>query len=69
MSGILSGTDLMPDQAAAPDPYEEIAVATTRRTVGVADVVDRLTCRWDDAALRAEARAPHGAADDRPGRL
>ncbi|MFF1442795.1 CBS domain-containing protein [Streptomyces sp. NPDC058295] len=47
----------------------EIALAMTRRTVGVVDVVDHLTYRLDDATLRAEAQAPHGAADDRPGRL
>ncbi|MFF7765057.1 CBS domain-containing protein [Streptomyces massasporeus] len=42
----------------------EIAVAMTRRTDGVVDVVNRLTHRFDDSAFRDEGRVPGGVADD-----
>lgn len=36
----------------------------TGRTVGVVDVVDRLTYRYDDSRLRTDARVASGVADD-----
>ncbi|MFC9000334.1 CBS domain-containing protein [Streptomyces rochei] len=42
----------------------EIAVAMTRRTDGVVDVVDRLTHRFDDSEFRDDTRVPGGVADD-----
>jgi len=42
----------------------EIAVAMTRRTDGVVDVVDELTHRFDDSRARTGTPAVHGIADD-----
>ncbi|WP_329131074.1 CBS domain-containing protein [Streptomyces sp. NBC_00670] len=42
----------------------EIAVAMTRRTDGVVDVVDRLTHRFDDSRPQPGTPAVHGVADD-----
>ncbi|MFF5041266.1 CBS domain-containing protein [Streptomyces nigra] len=41
----------------------EIAVAMTRRTDGVVDVVDRLTHRFDDSEFRDDTHVPGGVAD------
>ncbi|MEV5431713.1 CBS domain-containing protein [Streptomyces sp. NPDC052701] len=41
-----------------------IAVAMTRRTDGVVDVVNRLTHRFDDSELQDDTRVPSGVADD-----
>ncbi|MEU3085777.1 CBS domain-containing protein [Streptomyces massasporeus] len=42
----------------------EIAVAMTRRTDGVVDVVNRLTHRFDDSGVKADRREMGGVADD-----
>lgn len=41
-----------------------IAVAMTRKTDGVVDVVDRLTHRFDDSAFHDGRRVPGGVTDD-----
>ncbi|MGW7263282.1 BON domain-containing protein [Streptomyces sp. NPDC054842] len=41
-----------------------MAVAMTRKTDGVVDVVDRLTHRFDDSGFRDATRVPGGVADD-----
>ncbi|KOT42683.1 CBS domain protein [Streptomyces caelestis] len=47
----------------------EIAVAMTRRTDGVVDVVNRLTHRFDDSGFQNGTRVPGDVADDRLRRL
>ncbi|QNE74295.1 CBS domain-containing protein [Streptomyces finlayi] len=44
----------------------EIAVAMTRKTDGVVDVVNRLTHRFDDSRSDLGTSVPHGAANDWP---
>ncbi|MGQ4362607.1 hypothetical protein [Streptomyces sp. SAS_272] len=41
----------------------------TRRIDGVADVLDQLAYRVDDARIRVEEQTMHGVADDWPRRL
>ncbi|MFD7766122.1 BON domain-containing protein [Streptomyces sp. NPDC059787] len=42
----------------------EVAVAMTRRTDGVVDVVNQLTHRFDDSGFQNGTRVPSGVADD-----
>jgi CBS domain-containing protein len=42
----------------------EVAVAMTRRTDGVVDVVNQLTHRFDDSGFQNDTRVPSGVADD-----
>ncbi|WP_314225039.1 CBS domain-containing protein [Streptomyces zaehneri] len=76
--GVLSEPDLMPHQADAPAPHApqrrtalHVPMPGAGRRAAKADArtTDHLTHRLDDAALRADAQALHGAADERPGRL
>ncbi|MDX3797324.1 hypothetical protein [Streptomyces sp. AK04-3B] len=46
-----------------------IALSMTRRIDGVADVLDQLAYRVDDARIRVEEQTMHGVADDWPRRL